>query len=69
MSDHPAYLPPGIADALRVGFRDLTTDHLWKIARLAERAFAQGYQDGYVRGFDDGYRHGAAEAKADGDDQ
>lgn len=64
-----AYLPPGIADLIRFDFAGLATEYQWKIARLAEKAFGEGYEAGYGRGHTDGWSHGSADAKADGDDQ
>lgn len=63
------YLPRSISDELRYGLGDDTLsvldpgDGLWKVERLLERAFAEGYDEGYSRGRQDGYHHGRVDWK------
>lgn len=56
---HPAYLPPELVAQLTYELPDvLTEDDRWAIARLAERAYAQGYSAGHLRGHTDGRESG-----------
>lgn len=56
MSTPPAYLPIDLATELpmllvEIGVVD--SDAHWKVARLAEKAFADGYRAGYSRAISD----------------
>lgn len=66
MSNTPACLPPALADQMHHEFGKLDGDYSWKIARFAERAFAEGYDRGHSRGYDEGYRRGRVDATPDG---
>ncbi len=72
MSTRPAavaFLPENLAEQARHELRKLDPDYQWKISRLMERAYAEGYDAAYMRGFHDGWGQGKAAAEVHGDDQ
>ncbi len=65
----PGYLPASIRGAARVISRRLPndSDERYRILRLLEHAYAEGYGDGFIQGIEEGYDAAAAQAvKSDG---
>jgi len=71
MSDSPAFLPLHLANELVFDTAEIAdTNVVWKVTRLAEQAYAQGYRDGYSRclterGLRDAAKPAAAAPKVD----
>ena len=49
------YLPRCIVDSLRMKLREVDSNTAFQVFRLAERAYAEGHDDGHARGMLDGY--------------
>lgn len=52
----PRPVPAGLADTIDALTADIPVDGLaWKVARLVEHAYGQGYEDGHRRGNREGW--------------
>jgi hypothetical protein len=61
------HLPQNLAAELRLLLKDVPDpeDLGWRLARLAEEAYAEGYSDGYLRGHQDGWDQRGRDAETE----
>lgn len=46
----PAPLPPSIRDGLESELHDVPVEHRWKLRRLAEHLYVEGFREGHIVG-------------------